>query len=54
MYSSGLVRRRAAWLGLIGRPLLLIGKTRVLFDWWETTSVAFLVASEAGWEFFGV
>ena len=28
MYTSGLVPRRMAWLGLIGGPLLLIGKHR--------------------------
>ena len=38
MYSSGLVPRRMAWLGLIGGPLLLIGNMGVLFDWWEQTS----------------
>ncbi len=37
MYSSGLVPRRMAWLGLIGGPLLLIGNIGVLFDWWEQT-----------------
>ena len=38
MYSSGLVPRRMAWLGLIGGPLLLIGNLGVLFDVWEPTS----------------
>jgi hypothetical protein len=52
MYSSGLVPRRMAWLGLIGGPLLLIGNVGVLFDWWEPTSVAFLVAPEFLWELF--
>ena len=46
MYKSGLVPRRVAWLGLIGGPLLLIGNTGVLFDRWEPTTVAFLVALE--------
>ncbi|HEX5800690.1 MAG TPA: DUF4386 domain-containing protein [Gaiellaceae bacterium] len=52
MYKSGLVPRRVAWLGLIGGPLLLIGNTGVLFDWWEPTTVAFLVAPEFAWELF--
>ena len=52
MYSSGLVPRRMAWLGLIGGPLLLIGNMGVLFDWWEPTSVAFLVVPEFLWELF--
>ena len=52
MYSSGLVPRRMAWLGLIGGPLLLIGSIGVLFDWWSATSVAFLVVPEFLWELF--
>jgi len=52
MYSSGLVPRRMAWLGLIGGPLLLIGNIGALFDWWEQTSVAFLVIPEFIWEAF--
>src|SRR6476619_3822651 len=43
MYSSGLVPRWMAWLGLIGGPLLLIGNVGVLFDWWDPNSVAVLV-----------
>src|SRR5215207_6062878 len=51
MYTSGLVPRRMAWLGLIGGPLLLIGQVGVLFDWWEPTSAAgLLVAPEFVWE----
>ena len=51
MYSSGLVPRRMAWLGLIGGPLLLIGNIGVLFDWWEPTSaVTILVVPEFLWE----
>ena len=41
--TSGLVPRRMAWFGMIGGPLLLIGSTGALFDWWEQTDVAFLV-----------
>jgi hypothetical protein len=31
MYSSGLVPRRATWLGLIGGPLIIISGTAVMF-----------------------
>ena len=51
MYSSGLVPRRMAWLGLIGGPLLLIGNFGVLFDWWDATgAVNVLVIPEFLWE----
>ncbi|HWN22993.1 MAG TPA: DUF4386 domain-containing protein [Gaiellaceae bacterium] len=51
MYSSGLVPRRMAWLGLIGGPLLLIGNFGVLFDWWDATgAVNILVIPEFLWE----
>jgi hypothetical protein len=51
MYSSGLVPRRLAWLGLIGGPLLLIGNIGVLFDWWDQTgAVNVLVIPEFLWE----
>ena len=51
MYSSGLVPRRMAWLGLIGGPLLLIGNVGVLFDWWDQTgAVNVLVVPEFLWE----
>ena len=51
MYTSGLVPRRMAWLGLIGGPLLLVGNIGVLFDWWEQTGVvSLLVAPEFLWE----
>jgi Domain of unknown function (DUF4386) len=52
MYKSGLVPRWMPWLGLIGGPLLLIGNVGALFDWWEQTSVAFLVIPEFLWELF--
>jgi hypothetical protein len=32
MYSSGLVPRRACWLGLVGGPLIVFSGTLVLFD----------------------
>jgi hypothetical protein len=51
MYSSGLVPRRMAWLGLAGGPLLLIGNVGVLFDWWDQTgAVNILVVPEFLWE----
>jgi Domain of unknown function (DUF4386) len=52
MYSSGLVPRRMAWLGLIGGPLLLISSIGTLFDWWDagTTVPALLVIPEFLWE----
>src|SRR5439155_6754934 len=31
MYRSGLVPRRACWLGLIGGPLIILSGTAVLF-----------------------
>jgi hypothetical protein len=40
MYSSGLVPRRMAWLGLIGGPLLLISSTGTLVDWWGVGGTA--------------
>jgi uncharacterized protein DUF4386 len=53
MYSSGLVPRRVAWLGLIGGPLLLIGNVGVLFDLWDQTgAVNVLVVPEFLWELF--
>jgi Domain of unknown function (DUF4386) len=35
MYSSGLVPRQMAILGLIGGPLLFVGAVGVLFQWWD-------------------
>jgi Domain of unknown function (DUF4386) len=32
MYASGLVPRNAAWLGLIGGPLIILSGTLVMFD----------------------
>jgi hypothetical protein len=32
MYSSGLVPRRLAWLGLVGGPLIILSGTLVMFD----------------------
>ena len=52
MYSSGLVPRRMALLGLIGGPLLLLSSIGTLFDWWDaaTTVPAILVIPEFLWE----
>jgi len=52
MYTSGLVPRRMAWLGLIGGPLLLFSSIGTLFDWWGagTTVPALLVIPEFLWE----
>ncbi len=53
MYSSGLVPRRMAWLGMIGGPLLLFGNFDVLFDWWDQSgAVNILVIPEFIWEAF--
>ena len=53
MYTSGLVPRRVAWLGLIGGPLLLFGNVGVLFDWWDQSGpVNVLVVPEFVWEAF--
>ena len=32
MYSSGLVPRKATWLGLVGGPLIIVSGTLVMFD----------------------
>jgi hypothetical protein len=38
MYSSQLVPRPMAWLGLIGGPLIILSGIGVLFDWWDAGS----------------
>lgn len=51
MYTSGLVPRSLALLGLIAGPVLLIGNLGVLFDLWEVTGlVGLFVAPEFAWE----
>jgi hypothetical protein len=52
MYSSRLVPRRMAWLGLVGGPLLLVSSIGTLFEWWGagTTVPAILVIPEFLWE----
>ena len=51
MYTSGLVPRPLALLGLIAGPFLLVESLGVLFDVWEMTgAVTLLVAPEFAWE----
>ena len=51
MYTSGLIPRPLALLGLIAGPVLLIESLGVLFGVWEMTgAVALLVAPEFAWE----
>jgi Domain of unknown function (DUF4386) len=51
MYTSGLVPRPLAVLGLIAGPVLLVGNIGVLFDLWEPTgAVAVFVAPQFAWE----
>jgi hypothetical protein len=53
MYSSGLIPRPLAVLGLIAGPVLLVGNIGVLFGVWDLTSpAAALVAPEFAWELF--
>jgi hypothetical protein len=51
MYTSGLIPRPLALLGLIAGPVLLVGNLGVLFGAWEVTGVIGLfVAPEFAWE----
>ena len=51
MYSSGLIPRPLALLGLIAGPVLLVGNIGVLFGLWEVAgAVGLLVAPEFAWE----
>jgi hypothetical protein len=53
MYTSGLVPRPLAVLGLIAGPVLLVGNLGVLFGLWEVSGlVALFVAPEFVWELF--
>jgi hypothetical protein len=53
MYTSGLVPRPLAVLGLIAGPVLLVGNLGVLFGLWEVTGlVGLFVAPEFAWELF--
>jgi hypothetical protein len=52
MYSSRLVPRGMAWLGLIGGPLIILSGIGTLFDLWDagTTVPAITVIPEFLWE----
>jgi hypothetical protein len=53
MYTSGLVPRPLALLGLIAGPVLLVGNLGVLFGVWEVTGlVGLFVVPEFAWELF--
>jgi hypothetical protein len=53
MYSSGLVPRPLAVLGLIAGPVLLVGNLGVFFGLWEVTGlVGLFVLPEFAWELF--
>ena len=52
MYSSRLVPRWMAWLGLIGGPLIILSGIGSLFDGWDAGSTvpAITVIPEFLWE----
>ena len=54
MYSSGLVPRKATWLGLIGGPLIIVSGTLVLFGVGDPggTVQGLATIPEAVWELF--
>ena len=54
MYRTGLVPRRAAWLGLIGGPLIIISGTVVMFggDHASGSLQGLAAIPEAAWELF--
>ena len=57
MYRSGLVPRRAAWLGLIGGPLVIVTGTAIVLTGNHPSSTlrslqAILTAPEFLWELF--
>ncbi len=54
MYSSGLVPRWMATLGLIGGPLIILSGIGSLFGWWDAGSTvpAITVIPEFLWELF--
>jgi hypothetical protein len=57
MYRSGLVPRRAAWLGLIGGPLIIVTGTAIMFTGNQPSSTlhslqSILTAPEFAWELF--
>jgi hypothetical protein len=57
MYRSGLVPRRAAWLGLVGGPLIIVSGTAVMFTGNEPSSTlhslqGIMSVPEILWELF--
>ncbi len=57
MYTSGLVPRRAAWLGLVGGPLIIVTGTAVMFTGNQPSSTlhalqGILTIPEFAWELF--
>ena len=57
MYRTGLVPRRAAWLGLIGGPLILISGTAIMFGGNHPSNTlhslqGIVTAPEIAWELF--
>src|SRR5437773_1949748 len=57
MYRSGLVPRRATWLGLVGGPLIIVSGTAVMFTGNQPSSTlhslqAIMTAPEFLWELF--
>jgi hypothetical protein len=57
MYRTGLVPRRATWLGLIGGPLIIVTGTAVMFSGNHPSSTlhslqGILTAPEFAWELF--
>jgi hypothetical protein len=57
MYRSGLVPRRAAWLGLVGGPLIIVSGTAVMFTGDHPSSTlhslqSIVTAPEFLWELF--
>jgi hypothetical protein len=57
MYRSGLVLRRAAWLGLVGGPLIIVSGTAVMFTGNQPSSTlhslqAIATIPEFLWELF--
>jgi Domain of unknown function (DUF4386) len=57
MYSSGLVPRRATWLGLVGGPLIIVSGTAVMFTGNHPSSAlhslqGIMSAPEILWELF--
>ena len=57
MYNSGLVPRRATWLGLIGRPLIIVSGTVIMFGGNHPSHAlhsiqALVTIPEFAWELF--